>query len=60
LIHVVAGTDRQRWELTFDVPEADLVMLDTASWVFTIRANLEEWWATGAADSPALPARRLP
>jgi hypothetical protein len=59
-MQVTAGADRQRWELTYKVPAADMVLLDAASFVLTVRANLEEWWDTGAADSPALHARRFP
>ncbi len=60
LMRVTAGADRQRWEITYEIPAADVVLLDAASFVLTVRANLEEWWDTGAADSPALHARRLP
>src|SRR5262245_43874521 len=37
----------QQWRLGYEVPKADLTLLDGHSFVLTVRANLEEWWDTG-------------
>lgn len=51
---------RQRWRLVFEGMLTDISKrpLDTAGLI--LRANLEEWWDTGAAeDGPGITARRL-
>jgi hypothetical protein len=41
-----ATSPEERWQLTIPVPAADLDsdVLGPGAFVFTIRANIEEWW----------------
>jgi hypothetical protein len=49
----------QTWRLTYDVADDDLQLLGAPAFVLTVRANIEEWWDTRAADRVHLRAVRL-
>lgn len=50
---------RQRWLLVFETWN-DIARYTLNTAYMTLRANLEEWWDTGAAeDGPGFTARRL-
>lgn len=58
---VEATDDRgpQRWRLGYEVPPADLTLLNGHSFVLTVRANIEEWWDTGHGRMPGLSIERM-
>ncbi|GAA4544410.1 hypothetical protein GCM10023175_22540 [Pseudonocardia xishanensis] len=45
-----AGTSVQRWRLSFRSMWADVRGLPLESAGLTVRANIEEWWDTGAEE----------
>src|SRR5262245_1066546 len=59
LVEGTATREPQRWRLGYDVPTADLTLLDAHSFVLTVRANLEEWWDTGHGPMPGLSIERI-
>jgi hypothetical protein len=59
LVEATASRDPQRWRIGYEVPPADLTLLDGPSFVLTVRANIEEWWDTGHGSMPGLSIDRI-
>lgn len=59
LVEATGNREQQRWRLGYEVPTADLTLLDGYSFVLTVRANIEEWWDTGHGPMPGLSIERL-
>ncbi|WP_460626450.1 hypothetical protein [Intrasporangium mesophilum] len=59
LVEATGNREPQRWRLGYEVPTADLTLLDRYSFILTVRANIEEWWDTGHGPMPGLSIERM-